>query len=116
MKAPSSDRYRYPIKRNPIRTGEDENRIVSMDLEDAYELMRLMCIQGGSPKGVNMLIDALLTAEYPTRIGRIPITTTELVRSNSIVQVFNHMFATMGLGTSTSGAHPLLDDILNGTY
>jgi hypothetical protein len=111
MKAPPADRYKYPIKRGPIRFGEDELRLISMDLEDPREHMRLMCLQGASPKGLTMLIEALLTAEFPTRIPRIAISNAELLHSNSVVQVFTHMMSTMGLGSSTKGATPLLSEL-----
>lgn len=115
MKSPPSERNRFPIKRNPIRLGEEESRISLMDLQDAEEYMRMMCLQGSSPKGMNLIVETLLTAQHPTRIRRFPITTAELINSNTIVKVFEHMFTTMGLGVSTHGARPRLNDLLQET-
>ena len=112
MKSHPSDRFKFPIRRAPIRFGEDESRIAAMDLEDTREHVRLMCLQGGSPKGVGTLVDMLLTEDYPTRIKRVPISNAELLHSNTVVQVFVHQMSTMGLGTSTTGPHPLLSDLV----
>ena len=111
MKSRPGDKHRYPIRRPPIRIfGEDEKRICVMDLEDPKELVRLMCLQATSRKGVDMVIDALLTSDFPTRINRIPITTKELMNTNMIIQVFNHMLATMGVEISPHSANYLPDD------
>lgn len=107
MKPPPSDRIRHPIRRAPIRFGEDEVRIESMDLKDTVEAMRLMCLQANSPKGVNKVVERLLTEEYPTRIKRIDISNEELLKSNTIVLMFEHMMATIGLGSSRNGPHPI---------
>ena len=111
MKPRPTDKNKFPIRRAPIRfIGEDEGRIAIMDLEDPRELVRLMCLQATSRKGVDAVVDALLMSDFPTRINRIPLSTNELIGSNTIMQVFNHMLATMGLGTSTKGPHPLFSN------
>lgn len=115
MKTPQSDKFKYPIKQSPIRLGEDELRIITMDLEHAQEHARLMCLQGSSPKGVSAVVEALLTEPFPTRIKRINLTNAQLMNSNTVVAVFNHMFSTMGVGVSTAGAKPILGDILKDT-
>lgn len=106
MKPPPSDRLRHPIRRAPIRFGEDEVRIESMDLRDTAEAMRLMCLQANSQKGVDMLVEELLTNPHPTRIKRIPISNEELLNSNTIVLMFRHMMATIGLDSSRRGPFP----------
>ena len=67
-----------------------------------------MCLQGTSPRGVELLTEALLTEEFPTRIKSIPISTDDLLATSSINQIFNHMLSTIGLGVSTKGPHPLV--------
>jgi len=115
MKSHPSDKFKYPIKQSPIRTGEDELRIITMDLEHSEEHARLMCLQGSSPKGVDAVADALLNEPYPTRIKRIPLTNAELLNSNTVIQVFNHMMSTMGVGITTHGPKPILGDLLKDT-
>jgi len=112
MKANPSDRSRYPIKPSPIRTGEDENRIINMDMEDPREQVRMMCMQGGSPKGVNLMVEQILNNPQPTKIERMPITTGELIDSNTIVQIFHHQLATMGVGISRHGPTPIHSELL----
>lgn len=107
MKSPPSDRLRHPIRRAPIRFGEDEGRISLMDLENPEEHVRLMCLQANSQKGVELLIERLLTDPYPTRINRIDISNTDLLNSNTINLMFKHQMATIGLGSSRMGPHPL---------
>lgn len=112
MKSPPSDKFMYPIKQSPIRTGEDELRIIVMDLEHPQEHERLMCLQGSSPKGINAVAEALLNEPYPTRIKRIPLSNTQLMTSNTVIQVFDHMLSTMGVGITTAGPVPILGDLL----
>lgn len=118
IKSPPSDKLRYPIRRAPSRLGEDEGRISLMDIKDPKEIVRLMCLQANSQKGVDMLIEEILRNPHPTRINRIPISNEELLNSNTIVLMFRHMMATIGLGSSELGPHPIkehvsMKDILN---
>jgi len=106
MKTPPADRIKHPIRQSPIRLGEDEGRIGIMDLEDAAEWVRLMCLQANSPKGVEAVCEALLTEAFPTRINRINLTNAELLNSNTIVLLFRHLLATAGLATTTHGPYP----------
>lgn len=115
MKPPAIDKATYPIHRSPIRYGEDETRLIGMDLDDINEYVRLMCIQSTSLKGVSALAEAILTSEYPTRIPRVPITNAELMHSSTIVQAFNHQMATIGIGSTTIGPIPILNDLLKGS-
>lgn len=108
MKSSAADRLRYPIRQSPIRFGEDEVRIESMDLAVTSEVMRLMSLQGNSQKGVSALAEEILTNPYPTRITRISISTPDLVQSNTVVRVFHHMMATMGVGSTKIGPYPII--------
>jgi hypothetical protein len=69
-----------------------------------------MCLQGNSPNGVDATIEELLTNPYPTRINRIPISNSDLLNSNTIVLLFRHMMATIGLGSSKSGPYPIKEN------
>lgn len=112
MKPPASDKALYPIRRSPTRFGEDEGRIIGMDLHDIEEYVRLMCLQSTSLKGANTLADMLLTSDHPTRIPRVPMSNAELMHSSTIFQVFHHEMATMGIGSTTAGPVPILGDLL----
>ena len=112
MKPPALDKATYPIRRSPTRFGEDESRIIEMDLPNRREHVRLACLQSMSMNGVNALVDELLESEFPTRIPRIPVSTQDLMLSSTIHRVFNHEMATMGVGSTTLGPKPILDDIL----
>ncbi|CAK9253467.1 unnamed protein product [Sphagnum jensenii] len=106
MKTPTSDRIKYPIRQTPVRSGEDEGRMILMDAQDASEWVRLLSLQGNSPKGVDAVVDALLTSPHPTKIERIPLTNKELFTSNTIIGLFNHMMSTVGVEFSTKGPYP----------
>lgn len=112
MKSPPSDRLSHPIRRSPIRLGEDEGRISLMDLEHPEEHVRLMCLQANSQKGVDATIKEILSNPHPTRISRIPISNQDLLNSNTIVLMFRHMMATVGLGSSRNGPHPIRENII----
>jgi hypothetical protein len=112
MKPPPSDRLLHPIRRAPIRFGEDEGRISLMDLADPKEVMRLMCLQANSQKGVDLMIKELLTNPYPTRINRIPISNEDLLNSNIIVLMFRHQMATIGLDSTRLGPFPVRERTL----
>lgn len=107
MKASPHDRIRHPIRQSPIRFGEDEVRMMLMDVKDSQDIVRLMCLQANSTQGVNALIERMLTDPHPTRIPRIDISNTDLMNSNTIVRIFRHMMATIGVGSTTIGPVPL---------
>lgn len=96
VKSPADMKDAMPISINPIRFGEDEMRIRAMDVP-VEEDMRWMCLQANSPKGVEVAVETLLAAEYPTRIDRMPISTAALIQSNSVLRLFHHLMATLGI-------------------
>ena len=104
----SGSRSQYPIRNNPMRFGEDEQRIISMDLADPSEHLRLTCLQANSPKGVETTIKTLLMSDYPTRINRIDVggrtlmeSNTILSRSNTVLALFWHQMETIGIDSTT---------------
>ena len=96
MKTPSEVRMESEISTNPTRFGEDEQRIALQDVDGA-ENFRLMSLQSASPEGVATAVRTILDAEYPTRIGRIPITNEQLRDTNAIIGLFGHIMATEGV-------------------
>ncbi len=106
MKPPPFDRIRHPIRQTPIRYGEDEWRIAKMDVKDPAEIMRVMCLQANSQKGLDALIERLLTDQHPSQIERVDISNDALMRSNTILRLFTHMFATTGIAIASHGPYP----------
>lgn len=97
---PSTEaRKGYPISQTPVRFGEDEFRVFQEGLTDPSEAMRLACLQANSPEGIDLLMEHLLTAPKPTRINRIPISTKQLVESNSVIGIVHHMLSTVGINS-----------------
>lgn len=108
-------RSRYPIRANPMRFGEDEVRVITMDLEDTSEHMRLTCLQANSPIGVEAMINALLYSDKPTQIERVQVgnaktleeSNTLLARSNTVVALFWHQMNTIGIDHVTVTHEPM---------
>lgn len=97
MRAPPHMRNRYPISQNPIKFGEDEGRLMAMDLKNVIELTRIASLQSGSIVGLNTVIDTLLRSEHPTQIDRFDISNEVLVKTNMSISLFHHMMMTRGI-------------------
>lgn len=97
MRAPPHMRNRYPISQNPVRFGEDESRLMAMDLEHVVELTRIASLQSGSIVGLNTVIETLLKSEHPTQIKRFDISNQTLIKTNMSISLFHHMMMTRGI-------------------
>ena len=103
MKTPAEGRMRSPISTNPVRFGEDEQRILALDV-DGPENLRLMSLQSGSPEGVRLATETLLMSDHPTDIDRMDISTEELRDTNSVIGLFNHVMGAQGIDTDNTMA------------
>lgn len=100
-------KHSSPVSRSPIRMGEDENRVMNMDMP-AGEVERLMRLYAKSPiSGVNNMISALLTEEYPTQIRRIAVSNDELSRGNTVLGTFHHETSVLGIDTRNTATDKL---------
>lgn len=99
IKAGSDAKLRYPIAINPIKTGEDELRFIIADV-GPEEMTRYISLLGNSPQsGTAKLIYALMRAEKPTTLGRVPVTNRELLMGNTILGTFHHETSVLGIDT-----------------
>lgn len=97
---PSKNNSRYsksqwPIGQTPIRWGEDETCNSAMSL-GVDAVARLLGLYANSPRAINMMEQMLLTAEKPSAISEIPISTEEVIQSNNHVAMFRHMMGAIG--------------------
>ena len=90
-----------PYSRTPLRLGEDEYSILSMCITP-LNAARLMGLYTSSIKAVELLIVNLLTAEKPSALEDIPMSTTDIINSSKTVTMLTHMFGVSGVGTPTT--------------
>lgn len=89
-------KLQYPVFQTPLRHGEDEIRNQSMAAGPAATA-RMMALNANSAEGLNTMMEMLITAPNPTNIERVPISTHDLIESNNINCVTQHMFSTFGV-------------------
>lgn len=85
-----------PISLTPIRLGEDEIRNLIMT-SGSDVAARILGMYANSPKAREMLTEHLLLAEKPSQLKQLPISTEEIVKTNSIMGVVQHTFAVAGV-------------------
>lgn len=90
-----------PYSRTPLRLGEDEYSILSMCITP-INAARLMGLYTSSVKAVDQLMECLLTAEKPSALENIPMTTNEIISGSKTVTMLTHMFGVSGVGTPTT--------------
>lgn len=96
--AKSNSKYiksQNPFGTTPIRLGEDEtcNLVQAFGVEP---VARLIGLYANSPVGVDMLEKTLLTAEQPSNIDRVNISTQDVINTNNNVAIFHHQMAAIG--------------------
>lgn len=96
MKPSSAARLNSHIVMVPIRFGEDENRNIVFS-SGSQVAARMIGLHANSPAAVNMLTTTLLTAEHPTNIDHIDMTTEEIVKSNTVLSMTKHIFSQLGV-------------------
>jgi RNA polymerase Rpb2, domain 6 len=109
-----SQKHRHPFSMTPIRFGEDERRIINIDIGDTKEDLRFICLQSASMTGVSKAIETLLRAPHPTNIEQVDISTEDLIRSNNPIALFHHMMQTCGIDslyTKTDKPIPAFGDM-----
>jgi hypothetical protein len=83
------------IGQTPCRYGEDETFILCMSTNPAV-IKRMYGIYATSPVAMNMMQYALLTAEKPTDIDHIPISTEDIIKTDISIALLKHQFAEVG--------------------
>lgn len=91
-------KHRFPTRMTAIRFGEDEFRVMLLDVAER-EVVRLSNLLSNSPRGMEVMVEALLTSEYPTQIKRMPISDEELASSSAITAMFHHTMSVLGMET-----------------
>jgi len=87
---------KFPVHQTPIRFGEDEFRILSITVGPRTAL-RHRTLYGTSMKGVTKLIETILTADKPSNIRKVDISTDELHDDDFIINIANNMFRTCAI-------------------
>lgn len=95
----------YPVTVNPYRFGEDELRVMAMDVS-IHEVTRFQNLLSNSPLGVNTVIQALLTTEHPTRIKRMNVSNGDLLKSSAVLKLLHSITATLGIETKNTKTEP----------
>ena len=85
----------------PVRFGEDENANLAMGI-GVDAVARLMGINANSVAAVEELQRALLTAEKPSDLGHINMTTEQIIESNVNVATFKHEMGVAGYDMSNT--------------
>jgi hypothetical protein len=85
-----------PISMVPHRTGEDEIRQILMATNPDCAA-RFLSLYSNSHTGVEAVADAILTADNPSNIQRINMTTEQLNESNRAIGAMQHMLSGIGL-------------------
>lgn len=79
----------------PIRYGEDETSILVMSC-GAETALRILCTYSNSPVAIERLQRLLLTAQHPSAIWDIGMSTQEMIESASNIGIFKHQLAAVG--------------------
>jgi len=95
MKESVEDKQRNPHSHTPIRGGIDETRILATSVS-TIRIARHMALNGNSTRAGKMLQEMLLTEKYPSRIFRIPMTTSEMLGDCTNIALFKHMMSAAG--------------------
>lgn len=99
----ATTKLQYPFAQTPIKLGEDEMR--NLQMIGGPELpARVIGLYANSAPAVNMLAEHLLFAQDPAKLNHINMTTEQIVNTNSIVGVAQHIFSCFGVNISTNTA------------
>lgn len=79
----------------PIRYGEDETAILTMCC-GAENAVRLLCTYSNSPAAIDRLQYLLLTADKPSGIYDLGMSTEEMIDGASNIGIFKHQLAAVG--------------------
>lgn len=86
-----------PMKRTPIRFGEDEASLLIMSVGKDETTRFTGIYGGGSVEAVQNLSEKLLTADKPTQIGRCDLSTQEILDTNVNAKTLHHLFGCAGI-------------------
>ena len=106
MKESPSEKQKNPHSHTPIRIGVDETRTAVTGV-DAIRFARLLGINGNSFTAVKKLQEYLLTAERPSQLFRLPMTTREILDDCTNIALFKHMMACAGYTMKTDYVHDI---------
>lgn len=90
-----------PYSRTPLRLGEDEFAILCMCITPLCAA-RLMGIHMSSIRAIELLQEGLLTAEKPSALLDINMTTHEIINDSKTATMLTHMFGVAGIGIPTT--------------
>ncbi len=84
------------LKQTPIRLGEDEIAMLVMSV-GTEEATRIVGLLADCPAAIEQLSSHLLTDEYPTRLGRIEMSTKEIAEKSNRIRLLNHLLGCIGI-------------------
>ena len=88
-----------PISIVPIREGEDEIRQLQV-VAEPDEITRFISLYSNSYAAVEKAVETILTAEVPSNIPRINMTTDEMIKTNIAIGINQHMLSTLGIDST----------------
>jgi len=95
------DSKNFPVGQNPYKLGEDEFRIIGLDVDSRW-LTRVQGLLSTSPEATRAMIHAKFTAANPSQIDSIDISNGEIYRSSGILKVFHNTSAVLGFDTKNT--------------
>lgn len=113
MKESAAEKQKNIQSHTPIRIGVDETRTITTNV-DTIHTARLLAINGNSYKGVRELQNQLLTAEKPSALFRLNMTTRELLDDCTNIALFKHMMACAGYRMKTKDSPELHETNFHG--
>lgn len=96
-------KLQFPFAQTPIKLGEDEIRNLEMVAGPECPA-RILGMYANSAPAVNMLAEDLLFSVDPAQIYKIDMDTEDIVKTNAIVGVAQHIFSCFGVSIATNTA------------
>lgn len=86
----------YATKPTPIRFGEDEIGLLSM-LPSPEQTARFIMVRAGCKSASDLMASTLLTADHPSAIGKLAVTTQQMLDNSETIKLMNHMMGVVGV-------------------
>lgn len=88
-------RMQHRTNPTPIQFGEDEIGLLSMFLSSS-DTARFAMSRSGAPLISEKMCEALLKSKNPSNIGKLPISTEEIIKNSNTIKFLYHMFGVAG--------------------
>lgn len=102
-------KMQYAFSQTPIRLGEDEIRNLTL-VAGSETAARILGLYANSHDAVTCLSEHLMFDKRPSNIEKIEMSTQDIVKTNSIMGVTKHIFASFGVDITPSSSQTLQTD------